>query len=402
MKETPTALTVTELTRRIKSVLERGFAEVWVQGEISNSKIHTSGHFYFTLKDEGSQLSAVMWRSRVGQLLFRPSDGMKVLVRGNITVYEPRGNYQIDCLQIQPLGVGALQLAFDRLKEKLKAEGLFDESHKRPLPKYPSTIAVVTSPTGAAIHDILTVLQRRFPALEVIVAPVKVQGIGAAEEIAEAIRDLNNLPGIDLMIVGRGGGSLEDLWAFNEETVARAIYASAIPVVSAVGHEVDFSISDFVADLRAPTPSAAAELVVRERGEIIDILRSFSYTVGTAIAARINTGKEQVQSLLKSYSLNRPLDLVRERSQTVDDLERRLRGGILRAMEALRHRAESLGKRAASLDPELILKRGFAIIYRGGKIVPAAVGLSEGDRLSIAFHDGRAESTVVTVHKKPR
>ncbi|HTX18341.1 MAG TPA: exodeoxyribonuclease VII large subunit [Bacteroidota bacterium] len=402
MKETPTALTVTELTRRIKSVLERGFAEVWVQGEISNSKIHTSGHFYFTLKDEGSQLSAVMWRSRVGQLLFRPSDGMKVLVRGNITVYEPRGNYQIDCLQIQPLGVGALQLAFDRLKEKLKAEGLFDESHKRPLPKYPSTIAVVTSPTGAAIHDILTVLQRRFPALEVIVAPVKVQGIGAAEEIAEAIRDLNNLPGIDLMIVGRGGGSLEDLWAFNEETVARAIYASAIPVVSAVGHEVDFSISDFVADLRAPTPSAAAELVVRERGEIIDILRSFSYTVGTAIAARINTGKEQVQSLLKSYSLNRPLDLVRERSQTVDDLERRLRGGILRAMEALRYRAESLGKRAASLDPELILKRGFTIIYRGGKIVPAAVGLSEGDRLSIAFHDGRAESTVVTVHKKPR
>src|SRR5450830_1303089 len=262
MAEEKNILSVTEITHRIKGVLEMGFSEVWVQGEISNCKNHSSGHLYFTLKDGSASLSAVMWRSRVAQLLFRPNDGMKVIVWGNITVYEPRGNYQIDCLQIQPVGIGELQLAFDRLKQKLSAEGLFDEAHKKPLPEYPEKIGIVTSPTGAAIQDMLNILARRFPALEVIVAPVKVQGIGAAEEIAEAIQDLNSLSDIDVIIVGRGGGSLEDLWAFNEEVVARAIYSSRIPIVSAVGHEIDFSISDFVADLRAPTPSAAAELVV--------------------------------------------------------------------------------------------------------------------------------------------
>ena len=205
MPEEKNIVSVTEITRRIKGVLERGFNEVWVQGEISNCKVHTSGHMYFTLKDEGAQLSAVMWRSRVAQMLFRPNDGMKVIVRGNITVYEPRGNYQIDCLQLQPVGMGELQLAFDRLKQKLSAEGLFDEAHKKPLPSYPQKIGIVTSPTGAAIHDMLNVLARRFPALEVIVAPVKVQGIGAADEISQAIRDMNTLPGIDVMIVGRGG-----------------------------------------------------------------------------------------------------------------------------------------------------------------------------------------------------
>ena len=400
MPSTENILSVSDLTRRIKGVLEKGFSEIWVQGEISNCKIHTSGHLYFTLKDEGAQLSAVMWRSRVGQLRFRPMDGMKVVVRGNITVYEPRGNYQIDCLQLQPLGVGELQQAFDRLKEKLKAEGLFDAEHKKPIPEYPERIAVVTSPTGAAIQDIFNVLRRRFPALQVVVAPVKVQGVGAAEEIAQAIRDVNALGDIDTMIVGRGGGSLEDLWAFNEEVVARAIYESRIPVVSAVGHEVDFSISDFVADLRAPTPSAAAELVVRDRDEIIDILNGFSYTMRNSIAARFRTERERVKALVRSYALNKPLDLVRQRSQTVDELHRRITQGIAHLAQNLRQQAESMAKRIQSVNPQLILKRGFSIVYRAKKIVPSAAELAVDDEISVRFHDGDAESLVKAIKKE--
>jgi exodeoxyribonuclease VII large subunit len=400
MQEEKNIISVTEITRRIKGILERGFNEVWVQGEISNCKLHTSGHMYFTLKDEGAQLSAVMWRSRVAQMLFRPNDGMKVIIRGNITVYEPRGNYQIDCLQLQPVGMGELQLAFDRLKQKLSAEGLFDEDHKKSLPPYPQKIGIVTSPTGAAIQDMLNVLARRFPALEVIVAPVKVQGIGAADEIAQAIRDLNTLSGIDVIIVGRGGGSLEDLWAFNEEVVARAIYSSGIPIISAVGHEIDFSISDFVADLRAPTPSAAAELVVKDKNEIIDILRNFSYTIQNLAASRIQSSKERVHTLVGSYSFNKPLDLFRQRGQMVDDLERRLHQSIGNRFGMVRQQAQSLAKRIQSVDPQLTLKRGYTIVYRGQKIISAAAHVSEKDRVTIRFHDGSAESIVELVQKK--
>jgi exodeoxyribonuclease VII large subunit len=400
MLEEKNIISVTEITRRIKGVLERGFNEVWVQGEISNCKLHTSGHMYFTLKDEGAQLSAVMWRSRVAQMLFRPNDGMKVIIRGNITVYEPRGNYQIDCLQLQPVGMGELQLAFDRLKQKLSAEGLFDEAHKKPLPSYPRKIGIVTSLTGAAIQDMLNVLARRFPTLEVIVAPVKVQGIGAADEIAQAIRDLNTLSGIDVMIVGRGGGSLEDLWAFNEEVVARAIYSSGIPIISAVGHEIDFSISDFVADLRAPTPSAAAELVVKDKNEIIDILRNFSYTIQNLATSRIQSSKERVRTLVGSYSFNKPLDLFRQRGQMVDDLERRLHQSIGHRFGMVRQQAQSLAKRIQSVDPQLTLKRGYTIVYRGHKIIPAAAQVAEKDRITIRFHDGSAESIVELVQKK--
>ncbi|MBE0557660.1 MAG: exodeoxyribonuclease VII large subunit, partial [Proteobacteria bacterium] len=231
------ALSVSQLTSLIKQSLEGTSPRLWVEGEISNSRLHSSGHFYFTLKDEGAQISGVMWKSRVAALSFTPEDGMKVQVRGAITVYPPRGNYQIDASAIQPLGVGELQMAFDRLRQKLKAEGLFDAARKRPLPVFPEKIGLVTSPTGAAIQDIRSVLGRRFPLVEVVLAPVRVQGPGAAEEIARAIRELNEYGNLDLMIVARGGGSLEDLWAFNEEIVARAIYASRIPVVSAVGHE---------------------------------------------------------------------------------------------------------------------------------------------------------------------
>src|SRR5271169_6490493 len=251
---------VTDLTRKIKGTLEEGFSGIAVQGELSNFKRHSSGHLYFTLKDEHTQIQCVMWRSRVPTLSVSPQDGMKMIARGNVTVYEVRGNYQLDVSSLQLLGAGELQIAFERLKQKLSTEGLFDQDHKKPLPQFPQRIGVVTSPTGAAIRDIINVVNRRFPSTELILYPVRVQGIGAAEEIASAIDDFNAFGEVGVILIGRGGGSLEDLWAFNEEIVARSIYRSSIPVVSAVGHEIDFTIADFVADLRAPTPSAAAEL----------------------------------------------------------------------------------------------------------------------------------------------
>ena len=364
----PQVLTVAELTRRIKSVLETDFTDVSVKGEISNFKHHPSGHFYFTLKDESAQLQAVMWRSRNYTLYFTPQDGMKVVARGNIAVYEPRGQYQIDVLQLQPLGIGELQLAFEKLKQKLVEEGLFDPAHKKPIPTFPENIGIVTSPTGAAIQDIINIISRRFPAVELILSPVRVQGPGAAEEIAQAIKDFNTYGNVDVLIVGRGGGSLEDLWAFNEEIVARAIYASRIPIISAVGHEIDFTIADFVADLRAPTPSAAAELVVRNREELVEFVRNFYYTAKEVLENRLSSEKEKIRTLLGSYSFNMPLDLVRQFSQRVDELDRTLGRVAGHRFALLQEQLLSLKQRIHSLNPVAVLKRGYAIIQRGSEI----------------------------------
>lgn len=390
-------LSVTDITRQIKGVLELGFPNILVQGEISNLKLHSSGHLYFTLKDEGAQLSAVMWRSRVNQLLFMPTDGMKVIARGNISVYEPRGSYQLDCNQIQPAGLGELQQAFERLKQKLFDEGMFDEEHKKPLPEFPMRIGIVTSPTGAAIRDILSVLSRRMPAVEVILVPVKVQGIGAAEEIAEAIDDLNDLKTADVIIVGRGGGSLEDLWAFNEEIVARSIFRSKIPVISAVGHEIDYSISDFVADLRAPTPSAAAELVVKHKNELIELIRNFYYTMGSSMEHSINSHRQTVETLVHSYSFNRPQDLMRQRSQGVDELTRRLEQSVAHYFQFTKHNLQSLSARIESLNPRLVLKRGYTIVKQNDVAVSSLKLLDEKKEAEIEFYDGR--STVVIEQK---
>ncbi len=384
-------ISVGELTRQIKGMLELGFPNQWVQGEISNCKHHTSGHLYFTLKDEQAQISAVMWRSRVGQLRFRPADGMKVIVRGNVTLYEPRGNYQIDCQSIQPLGKGDLQIAFEQMKERLQKEGLFDEARKRPLPEYPLRIGIVTSPTGAAVQDMISVLSRRFPAVELIIVPVKVQGAGAAEEIAGAIGLLNDEKMADVMIVGRGGGSLEDLWAFNEEVVARAIVASKIPVISAVGHEVDFSISDFAADLRAPTPSAAAELVVKDVREVVELIRNYCYTMTGAMNNAIDSYKQTIAHLTQSYSFNKPHDLLRQRSQHVDELHRRLEQGLQHRFAMIKQHTVSLNGRIRTLDPTLVLKRGYAIVRQGDRIVSSAAGAAAG-AATIQFHDGSAEA----------
>src|SRR4051812_9242553 len=256
---------VSDITAGIRGLLETEYAEVWVEGEISNCRLWNTGHLYFTLKDPGAQLKAVMFKSQVRSLKFKPEDGLHVIVRGRLSVYDPKGEYQIVCDQVEPHGLGALQLAFDQLKRRLQAEGLFDGARKRPLPAFPRKIGIVTSLDGAAIRDIIKVLGRRYPNAHIVIRPARVQGEGAAADVARGLKDIVTLPGIDVVIVGRGGGSVEDLWAFNEEIVARAIVASPVPVISAVGHEVDVTIADFAADVRAPTPSAAAEIVVARK-----------------------------------------------------------------------------------------------------------------------------------------
>jgi exodeoxyribonuclease VII large subunit len=388
MLSSSSILTVSELTRRIKSVVEADFNGVAIQGQISNFKCHSSGHLYFTIKDDSSQIRAVMWRGRTTSLFFTPQDGMKVVARGNVTVYEVRGEYQLDVQTLQPLGVGELQIAFDQLKRKLHAEGLFDADHKKPLPEFPERIGIVTSPTGAALRDMINVISRRCPMVELILAPVKVQGNGAAEEISAAVRDLNDIGGIDVLIVGRGGGSLEDLWAFNEECVARAIYASRIPVVSAVGHEVDFTIADFVADLRAPTPSAAAELVVRERAELVEIVRNYCYTAQQIIEDRIESGRERMISLIRSYSFNRPIDIVRQSSQRLDEMKQALRRITLHNVAIAKQHVTSLQKRMNSVNPDTVLERGYAMVLLDGVVISRASALKRDNDVTMKFSDG--------------
>jgi exodeoxyribonuclease VII large subunit len=394
MATSPTVYTVSELTRRIKQIVESGFGSITLQGELSNVKRHTSGHMYFSLKDEGSQIAGVMWRSRVGSLTFSPEDGARVVVTGRITVYEPRGQYQIDVTTMRPLGVGDLQVAFEKLKQKLSAEGLFEPARKRPLPQFPRTIGIVTSETGAALHDMLTVFRRRFPALTIVLRPARVQGAGAAADISDAIRDLNEYGDVDLLIVGRGGGSIEDLWAFNEETVARAIAGSRIPIMSAVGHEVDFTIADAVADLRAPTPTAAAELAVRDRGSLLEVLRDSFYTMRNATASMISDRRRHVRNVLASYSFNRPIDLLRQASQRFDEATRTLKTATDHQHALTAARVTSVRQRLASLDPRLVLKRGYAIVSRDGQYVEGRSSVQVNDLLDIEFRDGSVRSRV--------
>lgn len=317
-------LTVTQLNTQIKGVLDSNFSEIWLEGEISNFKHHSSGHMYLTLKDENSQISAVMFRGNNIRLRFRPEDGMKVLVLGRVSIYEPRGSYQFYINEMEPKGIGDLQLAFEQLKEKLAKEGLFDDGHKRAIPEFPEVIGIVTSPTGAAIRDIQNVLSRRFSLSRVILIPVRVQGKLAAQEITDAIDLFNEYGEVDVLIVGRGGGSIEDLWPFNEEIVARAIYRSDIPVISAVGHEVDFTISDFTADLRAPTPSAAAELVVKDKQELVTSIRNLKHQMANALEHKLEVYRNQLSHLMTRSVFTRAQAPIEEKLYRLDDITQRL------------------------------------------------------------------------------
>ena len=408
---------VIELTRLIKSALESRFREVWVEGELSNVKRPGSGHVYFTIKDEQSQLSAVMFRGSLQRLPFQPRDGMRVQACGDIGVYEPRGSYQIIVRTMEEGGIGTLQARFEALKKKLQAEGLFESARKRPLPLLPRCIGIVTSASGAAIRDILNVIGRRFPNVRIVLAPVRVQGAGAAEEIAEAIGDLNRLGGVDVLIVGRGGGSLEDLWAFNEECVARAIAASALPVIAAVGHETDFTIADFTADLRAPTPSAAAELVVGRKDAFMSAMADYDRRLARALKQAVETARTRLAALRGSYVFREPGNLAlryRQRIETADRATRlalldRVRDIRLRLDEAAIHmthgvqlrrqragdRLERYRLQLRALDPRGVLRRGYTLTRAAdGRLLMRAAEAVPGTRLHTEFSDGTVESTV--------
>lgn len=383
---------VSELTAAIRETLELGFEEVTVRGEISGWTRAASGHTYFTLKDEKAALSCVLWRTR--RQTHPIENGMSVVANGRITVYPPRGAYQLDCLSIVPMGQGALQLAFERLKARLQEEGLFDPERKRPLPPFPNAIGVVTSPTGAAIRDILTTLARRMPTVRVVLCPALVQGTGAGESVARGIERLNARDDLDLLIVGRGGGSLEDLWAFNEERVARAIADSRLPVISAVGHEIDFTIADFVADFRAATPTAAAELAVRDHGDITAYLRDVQNRLEGTIDRRLALLRDRLASLMRSRGIHRPVDLLREREQRLDELTRRSGRAVLGRLREAGERVNRLESSLRALDPTGVLKRGYAIVERNGVPVPDGAALAEGDDITLRMRDGSRQATV--------
>ena len=421
-QQTAKVFTVSELTRSIRGTLETRFAAVWVQGEISNYKLHPSGHQYFTLKDQRTQISCVIWRDTMVRQRQSPADGAQVQVYGSVTVFEARGQYQLNVQILQPRGVGLLQAKFEALKRKLEAEGLFSQERKRALPKCPRRIGIVTSLSGAAIRDVLNVLRRRAPWLHILINPVRVQGIGAAQEIAVAIRDFTRpnemFAPVDLILVTRGGGSIEDLWEFNEEIVARAISHSAIPVVSAVGHEIDFTICDFVADRRAPTPSAAAELIFPD---VIDLQRQLdrcSRALGRQLLNRIRDvqqrldhGRENLRRCLahKIEGYKRGLDHavrvmqarspMRElmmRRNYLADLRRRLVASPVRLIENARHRFSRIEGILRVMGPEATLRRGYSITMNdGGQIIRTTSAVSPKSRICTRVSDGEFDSEVL-------
>ena len=443
-RERRRVLTVSELNALAQGVLEETFPSIWVEGEISNTRRYPSGHTYFTLKDEGAQIAAVLFRGAIQSPAFRPEDGLKVLARGRISLYETRGTFQIIVDAMEPAGLGALQLAFEQLKARLLAEGLFDAARKRPLPLLPRRIGIVASPAGAALRDILKVLSRRFANLEVVIAPSRVQGEGASLEIVEAIRILNRLGDVDVLILARGGGSLEDLWPFNEERVARAIAGSRVPVVSAVGHEVDVTIADLVADLRAPTPSAAAEMVVRSKQEMAERIGALRARLVSAMRLRVSAAGDDLEEAGSARARQAVRDRLRDLALRLDDLTGRLGTRLHRASTEARHRLAILhermtpgrlaarlqlrraaavssermlqstiaarlqrgrdqtagyAERLQALSPLAVLSRGYAIcrLQATGAILKESAAVRIGDVVSVLLHRGSLGCAVTEV-----
>ncbi len=385
----PKPLTVTEVTRVIKGLLEETLTPLWITGEVTNLRLPPSGHAYFTLKDDTCQIRAVAWRGTMATQRFRLQDGMALLAFGQVAVYESRGEYQIVLQRMEPQGVGALELAFRQMKEKLEKEGLFDAAHKKPLPFLPRRIALVTSPASAAVQDMLKQILTRFPIADVLVVPVRVQGEGAAEEIAAGIRLLNEHRLADVMIVGRGGGSLEDLWAFNEEVVARAIFESRIPVISAVGHEVDVSIADLVADYRALTPTAAGEKVVPDLRELLGRLETLQGMLKRSARNRFAMARMTLDGLKESYGFRRLRDRLYERAQTLDASRQALSEAVTGRLIESRTRLDGLGRRLEDLSPLKVLGRGYAILTaKNGRAVRAAAEAVSGDLLKARLAEG--------------
>lgn len=433
---------VSDINRAIKRQLEGEFTQIWVQGEISNFKAHTSGHYYFSLKDEKAQINAVMFKGYNSRLRFKPESGMEVIVRGKISVYEPRGNYQVFCESMEPVGAGALQQAFEQLKKKLKDEGLFEQSLKKPIPEFPKKVGVVTSPTGAAIQDILNVLGRRSKRVQVVVIPARVQGDGAAQEVVRGIELANQIKDFDVLIVGRGGGSIEDLWCFNEEIVARAIHASKLPIISSVGHEIDFTISDFVADLRAPTPSAAAEVVAKSEQELAEKIKFFGKSLRLMIYQQLSERKKHIQVLerglidprkylqdsmlrlddwtqrlaqttlrfldsrrmkveMQLKSLKRPDTVIRQKQQSLQSLKKMMWVAIRQQIHNSKSRFQTNTSLLDSLSPLKVLDRGYAIVRSDKKLV-ASTQSPIGSEIEVELRDGFIEAEVIKVKTKEK
>lgn len=379
---------VSELTKEIKLTLEENFSRISVVGEISNFKSHVSGHWYFNLKDSGAVINCTMWKGFNSQVYFTPQDGMKVKVNGRITVYPPRGNYQLDARSMKPAGLGELQEAFEKLKQKLQSEGLFDEEVKKPLPSFPKKIGIVTAIGAAALKDMISVAERRFPVVEIIIAPATVQGAGAAESIVKAIKQLNYKKDIDVIIVGRGGGSIEDLWAFNEEAVARAIFESNIPIISAVGHEVDFTIADYVADLRAPTPSVAMELATPDMDDIFVFFNDFSYNASNQMKKLIEKSFNGIKRFTGSYAFRSPVDLLRKNQQSVDYVTGNLLQNFDKNLLAYKNKISFLSKSVSLMNIEKTLKRGFVLVRQNSKYITTLKKFNRNISADLRFHDG--------------
>ena len=404
MVKQPLLLTVSQLNRYLKSKFEEdsNLTSVFLTGELSNFTHHyKSGHLYFSIKDTTATIKAVMFSTQSARLRFLPQDGMKVIARGRVSIYEATGQYQLYVEDLQPDGVGALNLAYEQLKAKLEKEGLFAAERKQPIPAYPQRIGVVTSSTGAAVQDILNILSRRYPVAEVILAPVLVQGEGAAQEIADAIERFNALDCVDVLIVGRGGGSIEDLWAFNEECVARAVAASQIPIISAVGHETDFTICDFVADLRAPTPSAAAELAVPNREDLLQLLQSYRYTITQLLERRLSQWKQQVDLLSSSPYLASPDAWIRARRESVTLLTSRLRTAMKQNTAQQKTRMAVLVGKLEGLSPLKALNRGFVYAAdKTGKLLTDATQVQVGDTIFLTMKNGKVRCVVDEVSRE--
>lgn len=414
-------LSVSALTNLIKNALEGGFPAVWVKGELSGVKHAPSGHVYFCLKDRDAQIDAVIWKREHGRLDFALRDGDQVEAFGDLSVYAPRGRYQLNVREMRAAGLGALLQELEKLKKKLLAEGLFATERKRPLPKYPMSVGVVTSPVGAAVRDIVKVLRQRWPSIRIVLAPVRVQGEGAAGEITAAIRRFDRFRGVDLLIVGRGGGSIEDLWAFNQEHVVRAIASSRVPVIAAVGHEVDVTLTDLAADVRAATPSNAAEIAVPVRDKVWDHVARCTDALANAIHVGLTRRRRRLETLLEQHGFRRQRDWLSFLQQRIDDFRARIESGarvrlrgarqlrsrldaerlqsaLVRGIHARRSRLESHGHRLRALSPRLVLERGYCLARRpDGTLVRVAEGLVVGERIALEFARGEADARIEEV-----
>lgn len=404
MSDKNQTLTVSELTAQIKNILEGEFPEILVSGEISNFKHHYSGHMYFTLKDDSAEIKTVMFKGFNQYLRFKPEDGMQVFAGGRLTVYEQRGQYQLVLKQMEPSGIGTLYLAYEALKKQLSEEGLFDDERKLTLPKYPNTVGVVTSKSGAAVQDIFQVLERRSSFVKILLRPAQVQGEGAAQDIAEAINEFNEYENVDVIIIGRGGGSLEDLWPFNEELVARAISNSNIPIISAVGHETDFSISDMVADYRAPTPSAAAEIVSPSSNELIDYLYGFNSRLDTSIANLLEKNWQKLDDIFNRHKKQKPQNIIDLQNKEVKRLYDRLVKATFHNQDYLNMKLKPWTEKLATLNPKSILERGYSVAFKlpEREIIKSAQDVKNEQEFELLTAKGAFSAKKIKNIKKPQ